>query len=256
EKVADCNAVKRPRWPVRETAGQALVSSLEVPIAPEMATAIKRFAREAAVPLKSVLLAAHFRVMSLLSGLADVVTGVVTNGRPEVEEGEQALGLFLNTLPVRVVLAGGSWVDLAQQILAAEREWLPFRRFPMAALQQSLGGQPLFEAAFNFTHFHVFNSLESAAGVELLGARIFGQTNFMLVTNFSLGSSSQIQLSLDYRTSDLSDEQVRAIGDYYLNALRAMTEAPQSRYEMAALLSASERRQLLEEWNETRAEDP
>src|SRR5262249_59628874 len=186
EKVADCNAVKRPRWPVRETAGQALVSSLEVPIAPEMATAIKRFAREVAAPLKSVLLAAHFRVMSLLSGRADVVTGVVTNGRPEAEEGEQALGLFLNTLPVRVVLAGGRWIDLAQQILAAEREWLPFRRFPMATLQQSLGGQPLFEAAFNFTHFHVLNSLEGAAGGEMLCAPRLAPTDIQMLTNIHL----------------------------------------------------------------------
>src|SRR5205085_10073660 len=150
-----------------------------------------------------------------------------------------------------VGLAGGRWFGVAQQAFAAEREWLPYRGFPLAVLQQSLGGQPLFETAFNFTHFRVYDSLEGAGGVELLGARSFEQTNFTLLANFSLGSSSQIQLSLEYMTAELSGEQASAIGGYYVNALRAMPDAPRGRYETAALLSASERRRLLVEFNDT-----
>ena len=59
------------------------------------------------VPLKSVLLAAHLKVLSALAGVNDVVTGVVTHGRPEGADGARVLGLFLNAVPHRSRLTGG-----------------------------------------------------------------------------------------------------------------------------------------------------
>ncbi|HVG19449.1 MAG TPA: amino acid adenylation domain-containing protein, partial [Blastocatellia bacterium] len=258
QKLADMTFTALPRWPARHGAGNSPpVRALDVSIPHEVFKGLKLLARQAAAPIKSLLLAAHLKVLALLSGQADVVTGVVSNGRPEDDEGDRALGLFLNTLPFRLKLGGGRWIDLVRQTFEAEREILPHRRFPMAELQQSLGGQPLFEAAFNFTHFHVYEKLEAISDVHLLGMKTFEQTNFVLLADFSLDvSSSEIYLSLEYNSAELTDEQVKAIGEYYLNALRAMTEWPSSRYETNSLLSASERRRLLFEWNDTAKEYP
>ena len=49
-----------------------------------LAAALTRTAESLGVPLKSVLLAAHARVLAALGGRDDIVTGLVTNGRPEV----------------------------------------------------------------------------------------------------------------------------------------------------------------------------
>ena len=54
------------------------------------------------MPLKTVLVAAHQRVMSLLYGQTEVTSGLLCNGRPEGVDGEKVIGLFLNTLPLRV----------------------------------------------------------------------------------------------------------------------------------------------------------
>jgi len=81
------------------------------------------------VPLKSVLLSAHLKVLSLCAGRGDVVTGLIANGRPEEQDGEKILGIFLNTLPLRLRLSGGTWSDLARRAFEAEREMLPYRRF-------------------------------------------------------------------------------------------------------------------------------
>ena len=40
-----------------------------------------------------------------------------------------------------------------------EQELLPHRRYPMGRLQRS-SGEPLFETAFNFNHFHVYQGVE------------------------------------------------------------------------------------------------
>ena len=57
-------------------------------------------ARELGVPVQSVLLAAHFKVLAMMSGQARAVSCVTHNGRPESEGAERSLGLYLNSLPV------------------------------------------------------------------------------------------------------------------------------------------------------------
>jgi len=94
------------------------------------------------VPTKSVLLAAHATVVGLLTGREEIVTGLVANGRPETADGDEIRGLFLNTLPVRLALAGRTWDQRASDAFAAEQRMLPFRRYPMAALRRSRGGRP------------------------------------------------------------------------------------------------------------------
>src|SRR6202035_518050 len=81
-------------------------------IDPETAAAIRRVAREIAVPLKTVLFAAHLRVVRLLSGQPDVITGLELNGRPEYTDGDRVVGVFNNIVPARVQMHGGSWADL------------------------------------------------------------------------------------------------------------------------------------------------
>ena len=125
-----------------------------------------------AIPLKSLVLAAHAKVLSLVSGQEDVLTGMCTNGRPEEVGGEKVFGLFLNTVPVRLRLGGGNWVELARQAFEAERELLPFRRYPLAAIQKGWGRQPLCdEVQFNYMDFHVYDDLDPSLDLELLAGK-------------------------------------------------------------------------------------
>jgi aryl carrier-like protein len=128
EKLSESATVTLPRWPASDTSTDGPTNHvIDVPISSELSEALKLMARSQQIPLKSVLLAAHLRVMSLLSGQSDVVTGVVTHGRPEGREGERALGLFLNTVPFRQALCGGTWAELARQAFETDREFMPFR---------------------------------------------------------------------------------------------------------------------------------
>ncbi|HET7288718.1 MAG TPA: amino acid adenylation domain-containing protein, partial [Pyrinomonadaceae bacterium] len=86
---------------------------------------------------------------------------------------------------------------------------------------------------------------------------IFEQTNFTLGTIFNLDStSSQLQLQLNYNAAELTREQIVAIGDYYLAVLGRMAATPAARYESSCLLSESEQRRVLLEWNQTQAVFP
>jgi amino acid adenylation domain-containing protein len=251
-------ATKLPRYDdeTQEAASEQL-HKVEIPLSTEISDGLKRLAHELAVPLKSVLLAAHLRVLSVLGGERDVQTGVVSHGRAEDLDGERVLGLFLNTLPFRQYLCGGTWAELARLTFETERELLPFRRYPLARMQKELGGQSLFETAFNFTHFHVYQSLQEIKEVEVLGGGTFARTNFVLTSEFSLDLySSEVKLHLNGDAGRLSVEQLEAIGRYYRRALEAMALDPSGRYDFASLLPGAERQKLLVEFNATARDYP
>ncbi len=213
----------------------------------DVADRLRRLARSAAVPLKSVLLAAHIRVLSYLTGRPDPVTGVVSHGRPERSDGEQVLGLFLNTLPFPFRLSG-TWTSLAQEAFDLERRSLPFRRFPLAELQREHGGAPLFEAVFNFLHYHVYRGTVGASGIEVLEGSGYEETNFPLCAQFQIEpGSSRLALILGCRAADLGPADAEAFGRAYETALAAMAADPAGRWDAVPLLSEAERRQILEE---------
>ena len=252
QTLNDAHMTRLPRWS-SVSAGEAEPQGiLTVDVLPQVSEGLKGLAQQAGVPLKSVLLAAHLRVLSVLGNHADVLTGLVSNGRPEENDGERLLGLFLNTMPFRLQLSGGTWLELVQQTFRAEQEALPFRRYPLAEVQRLLDRQSLFETTFNFVHFHVYQTLEESEGLQVLDKKFFEQTNFTLGASFNLDlCSSQIHLHLKYDASQFCREQVEAIGEYYNRTLTAMARQPSGRYEEHSLLSTSEQQKLLMEWNET-----
>jgi amino acid adenylation domain-containing protein len=255
ERLSQCHRTLLPRWPGMPQPSHApQVQVLPVPLSQQLSEGLAGLARAASVPLKSVLLAAHLRVMSLLSGEREVLTGLVSNGRPETVDGERALGLFLNTLPHRQFLGGGRWIDLVQETFEAEREGLAFRRYPLAQIQQDQGGQALFETAFNFTHFHVYERLRGLSNLQVVGGRSFEQTNFTLQASFSqllTTGQHRVLLQLECDSSQLALEQIEAIAGYYTRVLAIMVQSPAARYEWQDLLSDHERQQILFQWNDT-----
>ncbi|HEY0733696.1 MAG TPA: amino acid adenylation domain-containing protein [Herpetosiphonaceae bacterium] len=255
-KLSDPTLLTVPRLDVDTAGDLPAVQHQPVAIPARLTADLQQLARSLGVPLKSVLLAAHLKVMSVLGGQRDVVTGLVTSARPEVQGGEQVLGLFLNTLPLRLSLHDETWAELAQAAFTAEREILPFREYPLAEVQRIAGGQPLFETAFNFVHFHVYHSLSAFDGLEIVDSTFVEETNFTLLADFSLSvDGEEVQLSLAYDRQALRQEQIETIGRYYVQALTALAHAATSRHAAHTLLSAAEQQQLAA-WNQTRADYP
>ena len=257
EKLDGSTQTTLPRWPAPSLANQSRGLSLNVPVPLEVSDGLKKLARSAMVPLKTVLLAAHLRALNLLSGQMDVLTGLLSHGRPERVESERGLGLYLNNLPFRQRLEGGSWLELVRKTFEAEKEAMPFRYYPMVQMRRDHGGGALFEVAFNFTHFHVYESLRELSEVKVLDGNTFAETDLTMWAEFSLDlSTTQIKLYLHGDGTKLAAEQLRAMVGYYARTLAALALDPHARYEDQNLLPEDERRQLLVEWNNTGREYP
>lgn len=233
------------------------VRSLSVPFSREISKDLGKLAKVLSVPLKSVLLTTHLKVLGVMSGHKDLLTGLVVNGRPESADGEQVLGLFLNTLPFRQCLGGGSWKMLVKETFENEQELLPFRRYPLANIQHERGGEPLFDTVFNFVHFHVYGDLQKMNNIHILEESSIGHTNFPLIAEFSLDvATSLIELRLVYDPAQFSERHMQTLAGYYSRVLTALAYEPDANHNSVSLLSDLERHQLLKEGNEARIPSP
>ena len=199
-------------------------------------------ARECGVPVKTVLLAAHLKALSVWCGQRDVLTGLVSHGRPETADGERVLGLFLNTVPLRLRLAAGSWRALVQQVFQAEQAALQHRRYPMAELQRRHGSEPLFEVVFNYTHFHVYGELSEEEQSRVQGQSGHVATEFALVANFLVPpGSGELVLSVEGARRLFDVPRVAELRDLYVRTLEAMAAEPAAAHDAAALVDNAAR---------------
>ncbi|GAA4055870.1 non-ribosomal peptide synthetase [Nonomuraea soli] len=280
EHLAGLERLPLPRWPAdssaEPTASPYAVEDWTLPegssefyawretkIPMELCQGLERVAEQLGVPLKSVLLAVHLRVLAYLTGSDDVVTGMAFNGRLEEADGTESRGLFLNSLPIRARV-GGTWAELIRAVFEEENGLLPHRRFPMSQIQQLVGGGPLYETHFVYNHFHVLKDVLDSGEVAFVDAKLDAfttvrvePTNYPFVCGFLRNprSGTGLLMGLDFHSGEFAPEQVRRIRDHYLTALHQVVEGPHTPVAAAPPSSPAERAQVAG-WNDTLRQAP
>src|SRR5438034_9149613 len=121
-----------PRWTLGPVVG---VGEHELRIPDELVAALRRLANELAVPLSSVLLAGHAKVLGALSGERAVCSGY------RLELG--------SPLPLRMTLEPRTWREVLLEAARCEAELLAHRGFLVDDLRRELGlSEPSFETVF------------------------------------------------------------------------------------------------------------
>ena len=237
--------------------GSREVSELRRILSPELNDRLRRQARRLGVSLASVCHLAWARVLGRAAAQDAVVFGTVLFGRMQGGEGaDRAMGLFINTLPLRVDL-NGSASAAVRSTQASLAGLLAHEHAPLALAQRCSGvpaGAPLFNSLLNYRH-NVLSLEEAAAraGVEFLSAN--ESSNYPLglsVEDFgdALGLTVQtVQPLLPERICGYMQQTLESL----VEALEQNAETPVRQLEV---LPAAERELLLETWNATEARYP
>jgi hypothetical protein len=191
-------------------------------LSPRLFAELRARAAEARIPLKSLLLAVHCWALGRIARrTTDVVTGVVVNGRPEMPDADRVVGLFLNTVPLRLPSTSGTWAALARTLWEAEVDAAPYQRHPLALIEENLGRRS-FDVAFNFTDFHVYRRLSELGALSVDGWWDRDKASHPLSCDFTLdypGFGSGLLISFDPRL--VSEEQVEEYVALAVGGLRA-----------------------------------
>ncbi|MDZ7968662.1 MAG: amino acid adenylation domain-containing protein [Nostoc sp. DedSLP03] len=231
-KLAQIPFTRLPRWP-DVVSLEPKMGKFDLTLSETISHSLKALSKQLGVTLKTLLLAVHLQVIGFYSGDTEVVTGLVSNGRPTENDSDRVLGLFLNTLPLRLSLARGSWVDLIAKTWRAEQELMPNRRFPLAELQRLNENQPLYETSFNFVHFHIYQGLLSWQKVELIQSESLDETNIPFAVSWSEEvAAGLLSFNITYDRQKFDDEQIKNIANYCQRSLEALIANPQADREL------------------------
>lgn len=212
-------------------------------------------AKTQGVPVQSVLLAVHFKVLALLSGQSQAVSCVTHNGRPEQPGADRGLGLYLNSLPLSLELGEGSWLSLIAKVAKLSTDNINYRRYPLAEIQKQLDRE-FGEVTFNYTHFHIYSDLAHGANeaLELLEYNSFEQTNFDFHVDISKTINQHNMTMVVHYNANLFDaEQIETIAQYYVQAFDLLLQSPEKLHHQQSLLSEQAQLQL-SSWSAPRAD--
>jgi len=221
--AADAPVTTLSRLPGYPTGTGEEIASIDATVADDVVAGLERAALALRVPLRTVLLAAHLRVLGLVSGEAEVTTGVITHGRPAHESGQEVLGLFLNTVPMRTRLDRTSWADLITAVFATELAGLPHRQYPLFEILRASKRTSLFETLFDYRDFHVYGELPGDSEVDVVHREFFEQTNLPYGVAFSRSrEAGSLSLVLTCSVHQFAATQIEQARDYYLQTLAAI----------------------------------
>ncbi len=226
----------------------------------EQTTQLRGVAEKHGVTLNTVTQAAWAVVLSRHAGENDVVFGAVRACRKiPVEGADGIVGLFINTVPLRVSaedsLAIGPWLQRLRSCWVALRD---HEHTPLMKIQQwseVAAGQPLFETIFSYQE-PSWDAALNALGGPWVKRRfdIRAQPNSPLALEVLGGSALTVKFIYD-RARYLDDAVARVLGHYRV-VLEALAADACATVGELPLLTACEQHQILTTWNRTALEYP
>jgi amino acid adenylation domain-containing protein len=225
----------------------------------EMTDNLRSFARESKLTLNVIAQGAWALLLSRYSGEDDIVFGVTVAGRPATLAGaESMVGLFINTLPLRVSVPSHErvlpWLQSLQHEQSQMQQFEHSSLIDIQSWSEVPRGVPLFESIFVFENLPVAGSYEAKESqVEFSEDRGFGSTTgYPLTVLVSPGRRLAVQFVYD-QTRFTTETITRMLGHYETLLTSILHDSASSVSELEVLTEA-ERREMLGEWNETGAD--
>jgi len=189
----------------------------------------------------------------------DVVFGKVISGRPsEIEGIETMIGLFINTVPVRV-RAGISFEETIRTLQRDALESEHYGYLPLADIQSYSGlRQKLFDHIVVFENYPLEKELEDSTGqkaeISIENAEVFEQTNYNFEVIASPGNELSVKLKFNALVYD--EEFIKNIASHFIRLAEAMVNQPKIKSMEAELLTELEKQFILEGFNNTKSDYP
>ncbi|KAF9399972.1 hypothetical protein BGX21_005210 [Mortierella sp. AD011] len=219
---------------------------------------LRGHAKQMGVSLASICHLAWAQVISRTSGQERVVFGTVIFGRMQGGSGsDQAMGLFINTLPIRIDIGERSIEESVRKSQIDLAALLEHEHASLALAQRCSSvpaGTPLFSSLLNYRH----NIVPTAEVPDDIGVRVLDgeeRTNYPFSISVEDGGST-----LGLTAQVIKPFEPFRICEYMQQALQSIDDALQNNPEMPTrdleILPPSEQQLLSQTWNATEKKYP
>ncbi|WP_141975494.1 non-ribosomal peptide synthetase [Saccharothrix saharensis] len=232
---------------------QAPPAQLKVKLGEELTGRLAELARERGWTVNTAVQAAWGLTLGLHTGRTDVVFGGTVSGRPpELPGVERMIGLFINTLPVRVAWSpDDTAADLLDAVQSQQTGLMEHQHVGLAELQGRIGRGPLFDTTLVFENYPAGDedNTELAGGAFLIDVEARDATHYPVTLIGVPGPD--LAFRLDHRPDLVDAATARRLLTWLLRTLADLVEHPDRPLSASSPLDDADRDRVLREWNDT-----
>lgn len=235
-------------------------SSIKIHLDSQLTQQLKLLSQQSGATLYMTLLGAFLILLSRYSNQEDIVVGspIANRNRSEIES---LIGFFINNLALRVNLEGNpTFLELLQNVIKVTLDAYAHQDVPFEQLveklqpERSLSYSPLFQVVFALQNTPL-DKLE-IPGLTLTPVeveRVVSKNDLILLVE---ERNSELVALWDYNTDLFDVQTITRMAGHFQTLLAAIVINPQQPIGELPLLTATERHQLLVEWNNTQLNYP
>ena len=217
-------------------------------------TALKQVSATHGVTVNSILQSAWGILLAKYNNTNDVVFGAVVSGRPAELRGiESMVGLFINTIPVRVSYQNDTVEDLLKKVQQRAVDGETHHHLPLSSIQSvSSLGSALLDHILVFENYPIAEEIEGGSQEReahtVADLNVFEQASYDLSLVIMPGNT--IRINIDYNANRFSSEVIERIKSHLMTIIGQLGKGSQ-RVSEIEMLSPTERQQLLVDFNAT-----
>ncbi|MDV8070277.1 non-ribosomal peptide synthase/polyketide synthase, partial [Rhodococcus sp. IEGM 1366] len=251
--------VEEPTLLAPTVAGQefsALSQKLQISLSESVTATLTGLASRTGVTANTIVQAAWAILLGRMTGRQDIVFGATVSGRPpQLDSVEKMVGLFINTLPVRVQLDLAESVEaLLSRVQIEQAGLLDHHYLGLTDVQSAAGVGGLFDTLVIFESYPVDRD-GLAAQAEFLDGMVIDDVASDDSTNYPLtlliGLDDQLHLTLRYLPDFFDESYAQALLGRLETLLTEIGETPSTAVGDIEIMTAPERALVLDTWNDT-----
>ncbi len=234
------------------TTTESATVSIDLPA--DLIARLEATTRAAGATVNTAVQAAWALLLVMLTGRTDVVFGGTVSGRPPQLPGvEDMVGLFINTLPVRVRLDPAERVaDLLARVQAEQAALLDHQHIGLAAIHQAVGLAELFDTLTVFESYPIDREALSQS-MDVAGMRVVDVTGTdatpyplnLMVIPLRGSEGDTLRVSVKYLVDHLDSASATRLLDRFVLLLTQLAERPEARIAALQHCDDAERAALL-----------
>jgi len=190
-------------------------------------------------------------ILGKYNNTRDVVFGSVVSGRPpEIEDVEFMVGLFINTVPVRITFEKETnIINLVKKIRTRDIECKPHHYYPLVEIQnENVLKQNLVDHLFIFENYP-FESFVKDVKFEFSEADGFEQAHYDFRVSFVPGD--RLEIFLDYNANAYEEKIIENVAAHVIHVTDQILHDETKTVESLELLTAKEKEEICFKFNNT-----
>lgn len=202
------------------------------------------------ITVNTLIQGAWALLLGRLTGREDVVFGATVSGRPPaVADVESTVGMFINTVPVRVTYAPGDTVaEVLTRLQSRQAALADHYYYGLAEIQQAAGLQSLFDTLVVFESYPIDREGLSAAGdaadgITFTGFRPSAGNHYPLC--LAAAVDPHLELILQYTPGAFDRDTVQTYAARLVRVLRQLAADPGLKVAGLDVMEPAERERIL-----------